>query len=199
MTLKMNVKLSLFLVVAGVLALGSLGCQGSKNPTPDDQPKVPVDPSLLSKETQEFQKLYAAELARSKDWSYQDLAAEYEPAPKKNDLGYDPLASGYMQEMITEFELTEAETQRIADNGFMVTERHRFGSMGFAYEAVFVKELPVLITVDSLLNAWHMSFDELLKLTEENVLYAQLEEFLNNTHKTLGQMDVGALTDAARC
>ncbi|MFT7626155.1 MAG: hypothetical protein ACI9WU_005350 [Myxococcota bacterium] len=190
------------LTAAALTALLAMGCaQDAETPeTPAPElPTAPVDPDLLSDETLAFQKRYSAQLKEAADWEYTDLTTHYAPGTKNADLGYDPSASGFLDKITAAFELTGAELDRIDANGFMVSERKSWNTFAWAYESVYVAELPLLITTDSVLHALHRSFDEILKVAESEVISPKLDTLLSQTHQALaGLAAPGDLADAAR-
>ncbi len=196
--------LAVIVAGAGLVLSTVMGCAGGSDPAdPVDpvepvEPVVPVDPDLLDSETKAFQEKFSAELKASSDWTYGDLEARYPAQAKSADLGYDASAAGFLDKITATFELTGAELDRIDETGFMVSERTQWSTFGWAYEHIYVAELPVLITTDSVLHALHRSFDEILKAAEEDVIHPRLEELLKRTHDGLGQLEIPAgLDDAA--
>jgi len=52
-------------------------------------------------------------------------------------------------------------------NGFVVSERLGSASFGDAYYRIFNADLPVFVTADSVLHAWHQSYQRMLEELEE--------------------------------
>ena len=80
------------------------------------------------------------------------------------------------------YALTDYERSLIEAHGFMVTERLRRNSFGDAFGEIFHKDLPVFISTDAILHALHMSYDAMLRETEEQVLIPKLEQILSAVH-----------------
>ena len=192
----------LFPPLLALLAVAACAGDGS-TPAPGDEPTppdpVPVDPTLLSEDLVEFQERFSAELTLSQDWVYEDLVARYPLAEQVGALGYDPTAAAFFDEIVSTFQLPQAVVDKVAEQGFAVSAQNEWYTHGWAYEHIYVAELPVLITTDSVLHALHRSFDELLMVTEEQVLRSRLQEMLARTHEALGELGAdGDLADAAR-
>lgn len=90
--------------------------------------------------------------------------------------------SVYGDSIGTLFALTDHERSLIETHGFMVTERLRRNSFGDAFVEIFHKDLPVFISTDAILHALHMSYDAMLRVTEEHILIPKLEQILSGIH-----------------
>lgn len=84
-----------------------------------------------------------------------------------------------------DFRLNPEEFARFRTNGFVVSER--LGSHSFAdvYYRIFTDDLPVFITTDSLLHAWHYSFQKMLEELEQTQLAPTLERLLDTLDSRL--------------
>jgi hypothetical protein len=83
------------------------------------------------------------------------------------------------------FQLNKEEKERYNKNGFVVSERLGAESFGEIYYRIYATDLPVLITADSMLHAFHWSFDRILKELEKNHLFSILEDILEGIHKKI--------------
>jgi hypothetical protein len=86
------------------------------------------------------------------------------------------------------YELTEFEKELIKQNGFMVSERLSKSSFGEALADIYHKDLPVYISADAILHAFHISYDRILKDVETQALIANLTSLLNQMHTGLPQL-----------
>lgn len=77
-----------------------------------------------------------------------------------------------------DFRLNEAELAAYTKNGFVVSERLGAKSCTDMYYRIYARDLPVFISSDSLLHAWHLSYDAMLEDIETNVLSRWLAEIL---------------------
>lgn len=85
----------------------------------------------------------------------------------------------------SDFRLTEEEMGLLRQNGFVVSQRLGGKSFGDLYYHLFNNDLPVFVTIDSLLHAWHHSFDAILMEVEETHLRPALEEMLTAMSRQL--------------
>jgi hypothetical protein len=77
------------------------------------------------------------------------------------------------------FALDASELERLNQNGFVVSERLGAPDFGEIYYRIFNRDLPVFITTDSILHAWHRSHGALLADLERGYIVFALEELLN--------------------
>jgi hypothetical protein len=132
-----------------------------------------------------------------------DIAEEYYNFLKGNrDIGFPessalyPLQSSYFQALTDDdyldsfafldsvnlkFNLTIAEKEKLAKNGFVVTERVSYEKFLDALRDIYHKDLPVMITTDMMLYALHASYDAILKKLE-------VDQLRPNLFKILGDM-----------
>jgi hypothetical protein len=81
---------------------------------------------------------------------------------------------------IAAFRLNATELGFFMTNGFVVSERLGARSFADIYYNVFSGELPVCVTADSILQAWHRSYCNMLEELEELELATLLERMLTN-------------------
>jgi hypothetical protein len=100
------------------------------------------------------------------------------------------------------YKLTADELAAFKQNGFVVSERLGGFSFGQAYYDVYSRDLPVFITSDSILHAWHRSFDAVLEELETGYLSATLDLLLAAMHGALpaakAEYGAGPLADSVR-
>ena len=78
------------------------------------------------------------------------------------------------------------------NSGFVVSRRLRRPSFADSYYGVYVNDLPLFVTVDSVLHAFHSSFDRGLMEMEEQVLLPLLTSAIDAMAKQLGTMHAQA-------
>lgn len=61
-----------------------------------------------------------------------------------------------------DFRLLDHEQEKLMTNGFVVSQHWRGNSFGEIYSRLFTDDMPVFVTTDSVLHAWHRSFDALV-------------------------------------
>ncbi len=72
-------------------------------------------------------------------------------------------------------------------NGFVVSERLGSPSFGDAYYRIFNADLPVFVSADSVLHAWHRSYQSMLTELEELQISTLLDRVLSNMSSQLPQ------------
>jgi hypothetical protein len=77
-----------------------------------------------------------------------------------------------------DFRLNKAELAAFRRNGFVVSERLGARSFAQIYYRAYNRHLPVFVTSDSLLHAWHRSYDAMLEELEEGYLAPELDALL---------------------
>ncbi|MCB9729735.1 MAG: DUF3160 domain-containing protein [Deltaproteobacteria bacterium] len=179
--------------LAMAVGLWAAGC-GDAETTPADPGEI-VDPGNIGVRPgdEALKTAYLAVQAESATMTVADFMEAYTPedAPVAAPLSYDPTDSTWFDLIDSGLELTEAERQRIATQGFMVSERLSFPTFGEALIEVYARDLPILVTTDMILQAVHASYDDILMRLEAGVLAAQVGQVLSGAHDALGGVDVG--------
>jgi hypothetical protein len=94
-------------------------------------------------------------------------------------LGYDPLkASGYDKIKASSLGPNPSEEAELATNGFVITDRVKAPSFVYGYETIYMHDLPVYVSADSILYAVHKSFDAILMQVESSSLIPTLTRML---------------------
>lgn len=94
-------------------------------------------------------------------------------------------AAGFSTAVDDHFQLTPSESELLARHGFMVTERRSFESFGNGFLEIYEHDLPVFVSTDAILHAFHMSYDRILMDTEAEVLLPRLDALLSALHAAL--------------
>lgn len=102
---------------------------------------------------------------------------EFNLDPAVVNEGKDWNQPGYR---MADFRLSAAETDFLKRNGFVVPERLASDSFAQVFYSLWRSDLPVFISCDSLLQAWHRTYDALLEEVEETYLFNSLEKMLND-------------------
>lgn len=89
-----------------------------------------------------------------------------------------------------DFKLNEEELLRIKRQGFVVSEGLRALNFVDIYYRIFYRDLPVFISVDSVLHAWHRSYDAVLQELEADYLCPAIEALLSDLAVAVGQRDL---------
>jgi len=88
--------------------------------------------------------------------------------------------NGYAK-LKTLFGITLEQEQLLSENGFVVLRLNKFETLGEAYDYILDTSLPLLVTTDAVVHAYHVLFDETLKRAEMN----ELIDVMNTTIATL--------------
>ena len=94
------------------------------------------------------------------------------------DLDLDVSAAAYYPLIAETLTLTPAEIELLNTNGFVVSDRQNWQRFHEAYAWIYWKDLPVLITSDSILHTMHQSYLNLLKRLEYEILIPEMHSFL---------------------
>lgn len=89
---------------------------------------------------------------------------------------------------LVDFRLNEAEAERLASNGFVISRRLGADSFAEIYYQLYTDDMPVYVTADSVLHAWHCSFDALLIDFEEKHCVATIDLMLQATSELVKVM-----------
>lgn len=92
---------------------------------------------------------------------------------------YPPIYQPPRQIPGVNFTLSSNEFSALNSNGFVVMERLSQQSFADVYYRIFLHDLPVFISTDSILHAWHRSFDAILEDVESNRLRPTLKTVLD--------------------
>ncbi len=106
------------------------------------------------------------------------LLARYNPEFVA-DLAFDPAdAAGLDLVQASPVSLNEAELARLGAKGFVIADRHQFPSFAYGYETIYMADLPLFVSADSVLEAVHRSYDDLLARIEVEALVPALDLML---------------------
>ncbi len=94
----------------------------------------------------------------------------------------------YFDSIDAYYNLTEYEKSLISDHGFIVSERLDKISFGEAILEIFHNDLPVFVSTDAILHAFHISYDRILMDMESGLLVPRLIEMLNSLRNSIPQL-----------
>ena len=77
-----------------------------------------------------------------------------------------------------DFRLNDPELTKFKENGFVVSERMGAPSCTEMFYRIYKRDLPVFVTADAVLHAWHRSYDAILEEVETHMLIPALDEIL---------------------
>ena len=130
-------------------------------------------------------------------------AAEFWPQfnadPAVVNAGKEPDQPGYRT---FDARLTSQELALLKANGFVVSERLGRPSFAESYYDLWHNDLPVFISTDALLQAWHRTYDAMLQEIEETFLYSSAGRMLDGMAAQVAAADAtagnGVLRDSLR-
>ncbi len=96
-------------------------------------------------------------------------------------VSYTPSEARYFDLIDQTFSLTPQERALLEQNGFFVSDRLAFEDFTTAYAYIYWKDLPVLVTSDSILHSIHQTYDDLLMRIEFLILIPKLTALLSAT------------------
>jgi hypothetical protein len=120
--------------------------------------------------------------------SPQEFAQKYASSAKYLPrISYDPTTAKFWDEFQKKkgFELNPQELAVFKQNGFVVSERLSSSSFASLFYRIYSNDLPVFLTADSLLHAWHMSYSAMLEELEQSYLCDSLREILEGMARQL--------------
>ncbi|MBI5532818.1 MAG: DUF3160 domain-containing protein [Deltaproteobacteria bacterium] len=187
----------------------ALGCVEARMPpsaaapapvmaAPSSRGSAPARPDAGRPENEVFEQY----VAKHADMSLDRLLASLSRRPESVELGFDPTTARYWPEAASSLQLTEEEKAVFRRRGFVASDHgaaKRFSrrghsgdepegySMAGMYYAIFVRDLPVLVTTDSILHALHRTYSGIMEMIEQRALSGLLEDVLAAAHGELGK------------
>ncbi|MCB9541611.1 MAG: DUF3160 domain-containing protein [Myxococcales bacterium] len=192
------------------LALATAGCDPANpaadldaavGPGPDARvpdepldPGTPIDPPAEDPEAQALIDALA-ELAGL------DAAAllEDHALDRPDVLGFDPLQAQHLDLIEDSFlGFSDSEREALGAHGFVISKRRSFPTHGYGYVSVYMSDLPVYVTADSILYAVHRSYDDILQAIETAALAPELDRLLAGMRDNLTGAAAAAWSATAR-
>jgi hypothetical protein len=170
---------------------------GKPKPSQPLTPGKPVTTELSAKDAAELAKL-EQELAAVAGLDAQGFAAKY-AVPFNDSLGYSPLSAAGM-DLIQKsaLALPSADQSILEKRGFVISETRRFPSFIYGYQTLYLQDLPLYVSADSILYAVHQSYDALLLRVETYALIPALQRLLGAMRAELAFGAASALGQSAR-
>jgi hypothetical protein len=131
---------------------------------------------------------FDTELQNIGEISLQDFATNAANIAYLPQLTWDPRTSQFWSNFNSSgLSLSTNELSVFMTNGFVVSERLGAPSFAEIYYRLFHADLPAFITSDSILHAWHRSYQSMLEELEEIELSTLLSGMLSNMSRELPQ------------
>lgn len=200
-------KLNRWLGAAGLL----VGCAAvppplAEPPPPRPGPQGPTTAPISLSPSDEAnnavaQSIFAHFVEQHPDAGFADLKKELGLRRQpEGPLGFTPKEAKYYKEIKERLLLTRREQELFERHGVVSVDHQQAYTMASAYYAIYARDLPVLITTDSMLHALHRSFDYLLARLEEDVFSPVMQDALTQARAALKHQPDGgpALAQAKR-
>ncbi len=139
---------------------------------------------------------YQEFLYQNKNLTSQQLLEMYSAGLFEKSANINLANTEYFDSVKIKYQLTDYEKSLLNKNGFVVTERLQKGSFGKQFEDIYHKDLPVYISSDAILHAFHASYDKILKNTELSVLINKLDELLTTLQNNFPALESNVNTQA---
>jgi hypothetical protein len=167
---------------------GAGGIAGGAGPTVNV-----AEPKQLQRERERVRALLGSVEGLDAEQLVERYAATFEAAPSYEQsalLGL-PLLQG------SSLALDETELEALGSKGFVVSDRASFPSFAYGYQNIYMDDLPVYVSADSVLDAIHRSYDDILQDLERVVLLPELASLLDGMRARLAAGAGDALGAAA--
>ncbi|GAB1371536.1 hypothetical protein MASR1M45_15980 [Candidatus Kapaibacterium sp.] len=137
---------------------------------------------LYSKFDIEAYKLF---LENNKDMTVEQLLKIYPAGNFLEDAPTDFNKSEFGNEIASKYSLTPYEVSLINKHGFMVSERMNYPTFIHSFWDIFIKDMPVYISSDAILQALHFSFNKILVKFEYTHIIPNLDSALSKIKNEL--------------
>jgi hypothetical protein len=141
---------------------------------------------LYSKFDIEAYKLF---LENNKDMTVEQLLKMYPAGNFLEDAPTDFYKSEFGNEIASKYSLTPYEVSLINKHGFMVSERMNYPTFIHSFWDIFIKDMPVYISSDAILQALHYSFNKILVEFESQYIIPNLDSALSKMKNKLYLLD----------
>ncbi len=121
---------------------------------------------------------YKQFLQSHQNMSSDDLLQMHPSGVFNGDLNLSLISTRYLDSISAKFGLTSYELELLEQNGFVVSERMKKISFGESFLEIFHKDLPVFVSTDAILHAFHISYDRILKDAELGFLIEKVKSLL---------------------
>lgn len=105
------------------------------------------------------------------------------------ELGYDPLTASGLDPLLTLFEDPNAAELALGQQGFAIAAEGQYPSFADGYAELYMRDVPVFISSDMVLEATYRSHDKILQVLEQQSLLPRLGHFLGALRDALAKSD----------
>lgn len=118
-----------------------------------------------------------------------ELQGSYPTGRAFSDIGIKPPVINFLDSIRIKYALSRQEEDLLMKNGFVVSERLNFETFTNSFLDIYHKDLPVYITSDAVLHAFHRGYTDILENTEKSLLFGRMRQFLIKMHRKMGMLD----------
>ncbi len=162
------------------LSLGLFAsCGDIETPIGQPEPGTQIDPGTKVKEpTNENVDALLKSLQEDEGMTSVDFLDKYE-VDFPGAISFVPSDADNMDLIqASALALTQTESDALDANGFVIAKSTEFPSFAHGYETIYMQDLPLFVSADSVLEAVHRSYDDILLQIELDVLIPALESLL---------------------
>lgn len=163
---------------------GGQSATGGTAPDMQQDPGVQVNVTRSAAALAEIERIEGL-LAGTEDMTPAEFASRYTPA-FESDLGYDPMQADFLSLIQSSpYALDDAELAALSQYGFVISARQSFPHFAYGYTSIYGADLPLYVSADSVLDAVHRGYDDVLKALEEQALLPALSGYLTQVREQL--------------
>ncbi len=134
------------------------------------------------------QELFERILSKYQDFTFDQFqAALSKRSPPAATVSFDPTQVKFFDRVRTKLKMTDEELAIYKRSGFVSIDQKRRHTFASGYYYIYASDLPVLITTDSILHAFHRSYDAILEELEASVITTTVDEILHSCHEELAR------------
>ena len=130
---------------------------------------------------------FATELDQLSGMSVEVFSNSFPQPDYLPQIDWDPTTAQFWTNFNANLQLDADEFAIFKTNGFVVSERLGGASFAQVYYKIFNDDLPVFVSSDSVLHAWHRTYENMLEELEEVELSTLLEQVITNMSAQLPQ------------
>ncbi len=165
-------------------ALALAACSSGSDPSIPADPGSKVQVPRSVAQDAAYQRI-ESELTASQNLSTAELLQRYD-TEQATQIEYDPMTARRLDLIQnSQVALTVPEQSVLSTHGFVISEARRFPSFMYGYETIYMQDLPVFVSADSIMHAVHSSYDEILKTLELAALVPELDALLTSMRAAL--------------
>lgn len=154
-----------------------------------------------------FSDRFSQALGELGEISVEEFVERYARTDYVEAIDYDPTSAEFWEQLNTppgtpenpgepqdvrlnDFRLNEEELAAFKKHGFVVSGRQGDHSFVDTYYKIFTADLPVFVSLDSVLHAWHQGYRQILEELESELLAAHMRTVIRGMRAKLGEIEI---------